>query len=156
FLAINHLLPIRLAQPLLDIVPGSASERPRHGSTRLPSLAGRIPGPLRVRGGLSPVPGGMPLAGRLPLPAMRRARRLRDSWARAPAVPDVPAPDLGHSGHGPASDARSPPALVSGRLPGCHPHPGVLGGAAPAAARPRSVRDGLDDAAQTPPRDAPP
>ncbi len=42
------LLPIRLAQLALDVVPGSASERPRDGSTRLPALAGRVPGPLHV------------------------------------------------------------------------------------------------------------
>src|SRR3954454_19649435 len=119
--------------------PGNAPERPCHGSTRLPALAGRVPGPLRDRGGLPPLPGGVPLAGRLPLLAVRRARRLPAGRARAPAVPVVPAPSLGDGGHGPRPDTRPPPVLVRGRLPGHHPHAGVLGGAAPAAARPRPV-----------------
>src|SRR3954471_20560267 len=132
-------MPIRLAQRALDVVPGSASGCSRHDPTRFPAHAGRVPGPLRVGGGLPALPGGVPVAGRLPLPAMRRAGRLRAGRTGAPAVPGVPAPDLGDGGHGPAPDARPPPALVRGGLPGHHPHAGLLGRPAPAPARPRPV-----------------
>src|SRR4051812_35529432 len=132
-------MPIRLAQLALDVVPGSASGCSRHDPTRFPAHAGRVPGPLRVRGGLPALPGGVPVAGRLPLPAMRRAGRLRAGRAGAPAVPGVPAPDLADGVHGPAPDARPPPALVRGRPPGpdspiqaCHRRPGGL---APTRAR---------------------
>src|SRR4051812_49475080 len=152
----RHQTTIRLAQLALDVVPGPASGCSRHDPTRFPAHAGRVPGPLRVRGGLPALPGGVPLAGRLPLPAMRRAGRLRAGRTGAPAVPGVPAPDLGDGGHGPAPDARPPPALVRGGVPGHHPHAGGLGGPAPAPAPPRPGRDRPGDAAPAPARDAPP
>src|SRR5688572_21125060 len=48
----------------------------------------------------------------------------------------VPAPGIGDGGHGAAPDARSPPPLVRGGLSDHDPHAGLLGGPAPAAARP--------------------
>src|SRR4051812_39239571 len=57
---------------------------------------------------------------------------------------------------GPAPDAPPPPALVRGGVPGPPPHAGLLGGPAPAAVRPRPVRDRVDDAARAAPGDGPP
>ena len=66
------LLPIRLAQLALDVVPGHASGRSRRGPTGLPASAGRVPGPLRNQEGLPALPCGVLVAGRVPLPAVRR------------------------------------------------------------------------------------
>src|SRR4051794_8726392 len=121
-----RLVPIRLAQLALDVVPGPAPERLRHGSPRLPALAGRVPGPLRDRGGLPALPLGVPLAGRLPLPAVRRGGRLRAGRACAPAMPRVPAPDPPPRPPGPAPHARPPPPPGRGRPPDHDPHAPLL------------------------------
>ena len=102
------------------------------------------------------LPGGVPVAGRLSLSAMRQPGRLRAGGARALPVLIVPAPGIGNGGHGAAPDAGPSPALVRGHLSGHNPYAGVLGDPAPAAARPRPVRDGVDDAAEAAPRDAAP
>ena len=49
--------------------------------------------------------------------------------------------------------ACSSSSLVLRRISGHDPHAGVLGGSASATARPQPVRDGMDDAAETSPRD---
>src|SRR3954468_20228416 len=56
------------------LCPGTHRRRPCHGSTRLPTHAGRVPGPLRARGGLPALPGGVPLARRLLMPSRCGAR----------------------------------------------------------------------------------
>ena len=85
-------------------------------------------------------------------PAMRRRRQLPPGHARPAAMPGVPAPDLGDGRHRPGPHPAAPAALVRGRLPGHHPHAGVLGVAAAAPARARALRDGVDDAAEAAPR----
>ena len=70
---------------------------------------------------------------------------------RPAAMPGVPAPDLGDGRHRPGPHPAAPAALVRRRLPGHHPHAGVLGIAAAAPARAGSLRDGLDDAAEAAP-----
>ena len=96
----------------------------------------------------------VPLAGRVPLSAMRSHRGLRVVRAQPLAVSVLPTAAVGDGGHGVASHAAAFAALVCGGLSGHDPHAGVLGGSTSAAARPRSLRDCLDDAPEAPPRDA--
>ena len=57
-------------------------------------------------------------------------------------MPSVPAPDLGNGRHRPGPYPAASATLVRRRLPGHHPHAGLLGvaAAAPARARPLRVR----------------
>ena len=88
------------------------------------------------------------MAERLSLPWLRRRRQLPLGHARPAAVPGVPAPDLGDGRHRPGPHPAALAALVRRRLSGHHPHAGFLGVAAAAPAWARSLRDGLDDAAE--------
>src|SRR3954449_8489881 len=93
------LLPIRLAQQALDVVAGATVEDCDRGSAGFPAQSVGVPKPVCVRGRLSGLSHGMPLAGRLPLPWVWRRRQLSAGHPRPAAVSGVPAPDLGDGRH---------------------------------------------------------
>src|SRR4051794_27970931 len=150
----SGLLPIRLAQQALDVVAGATVEDCDRGSAGFPAQSVGVPKPVYVRGRLSGLSHGMPLAGRLPLPWVWRRRQLSAGHPRPAAVSGVPAPDLGDGRHRLGPHAAALAALVRHRLLGHHPHAGLLGVAAAAPARAGSLRDGLDHAAEAASRDA--
>jgi hypothetical protein len=73
---LTRIAPIRLAQHALDVVSACRLERCDHGPAGLPVQPGGVPGPVRVRCGVSALPYGLPLAGRVLLPGVRRRRQL--------------------------------------------------------------------------------
>ena len=86
---LTWLLPIRLAQHALDVVSACRLERRDHGPAGLPAQPGGVSGPVRVRRGVSALPHGLPLAGRVPLPGVRRRQQLPSGDPRSAAVPAV-------------------------------------------------------------------
>ena len=67
---------IPLAQHVLDVVSACRRERRDHGTAGLSAWLGGVSGLVRVRRGVSALPHGLPLAGGVPLPGMRRRRQL--------------------------------------------------------------------------------
>src|SRR3954467_5024542 len=127
--------------------PGAGSEGWRHDG--FSQVAAGVRAPVPGRGGLRRVAAGAPLGIGLRLPGVR-ARRVLAARAQGPdpAVPGLPARDLGDRGHG---DAPQPPAaegLVRRRRAGGDAPERDVGPAAVAAAGPGQLRVGLAPAAE--------
>src|SRR3954462_13482150 len=135
--------------------PGAGSEGWRHDG--FSQVAAGVRAPVPGRGGLRRVAARAPLGIGLRLPGVR-ARRVLAARAQGPdpAMPGLPARDLGDRGHG---DAPQPPAaegLVRRRLAGRDAPDRDVGAAAVAAARAGPLRVGLAAAAQAAGSDARP
>src|SRR3954454_13950917 len=130
---ITTVLPIRLAQQALDVVAGATVEDCDRGSAGFPAQSVGVPKPVCVRGRLSGLSHGLPLAGRLPLPWVWRRQELSAGLARPAAVSGVPAPVLGVGRRGLGPPAAALAALVRPRLLGHLPHAALLAVAAAAA-----------------------
>src|SRR6266851_1627115 len=122
-------------------------------SARLPQDVGAVPTALRKRGGVPGLLGGVPLAGRLPLPEVSARRGSRVARTPPLAMPGLRVRHVGHRGHRPPSDADAPYAVVLGCLSRDHSHPRRVGSPAPAPAGHPALRDRVGDAAQAEARD---
>src|SRR6476659_10837028 len=134
-------------EPTMLSSPGAGSEGWRHDG--FSQVAAGVRSPVPGRGGLRRVAAGAPLGIGLRLPGVR-PRPLLAARARGPdpAMPGLPAGDLGDGGHG---DAPQPPAaegLVHRRLAGGDAQERDVGPAAAAAARARLLQVGLAVAAE--------
>src|SRR5437667_4772686 len=118
----------------------------------IPEEFARVPTPIRHRGGLRAVSGGLPLAERLRLSPLRASAGLRDRESTL-AVRRVPAPGIADGRHDSAQYKDAAHPMVLGRVPDDDRQAGRLGTLDPASARAAALRNGLDDAAQTAPSD---
>src|SRR5690242_18534141 len=123
-------------EPIMLSSPGAGSEGWRHdGSSQ---VAAGVRAPVPGRGRLRRVAAGAPLGIGLRLPGMR-ARRVLAARAQGPdpAMPGLPARDLGDRRDGPAPQPLAAQALVPGRVAGRDAPERDLGPAAVAPARAR-------------------
>src|SRR3954467_6011848 len=80
---LTPLLPIRLAQQALDVVAGATVEDCDRGSAGFPAQSVGVPKPVCVRGRLSGLSHGMPLAGRTASAALGVATAAAIRWSPA-------------------------------------------------------------------------
>src|SRR6476660_8045884 len=104
-------------EPAMLSSPGAGSEGWRHDG--FSQVAAGVRAPVPGRGGLRRVAAGAPLGIGLRLPGVR-ARRVLAARAQGPdpAVPGLPAGDLGDRGHGHAPQPPAAEGLVHRRLAG--------------------------------------
>src|SRR3970282_32921 len=97
------------------------------GAADFPQDAGRVPGPIRRRGGLSRLPGGVAVARWLSVPALWARARVRASASPSLAVQGLRPPDLSDGRIGAALHAHPAARVVLGGVPGHHAHAGGVG-----------------------------
>ena len=110
-----------------------------------------VPAALRRRGRVSRLSLRLALAGRVLMSALRLSARRGAAPAAAVGVPGVRASDVADGGDGDARHPHAAAGVVLGGLPGGHPPPGDLGGAAQAPAGHRPLRHGVADPSQAAP-----
>src|SRR3954452_4214917 len=134
-------------EPTMLSSPGAGPEGWRHDG--FPYIVAGVRAPVPGRGGLRRVAAGAPLGRGLRLPG-GRPRPLLAARARGPdpAVPGLPARDLGDRGHGRAPQPPAAEGLVHRRLAGGDAPERDVGPPAVAAARAGQLRVGPAAAAQ--------
>src|SRR3954462_8975633 len=134
-------------EPTMLSSPGAGSEGWRHDG--FSQVAAGVRAPVPGRGGLRRVAAGAPLGIGLRLPGVR-ARRVLAARAQGPdpAMPGLPARDLGDGGHGHAPQPPAAEGLVHRRLAGGDAQERDVGPAAVAPARAGQLQVGLAAAAQ--------
>ena len=134
-------------EPTMLSSPGAGSEGWRHDG--FSQVAAGVRAPVPGRGGLRRVAAGAPLGIGLRLPGVR-ARRVLAARAQGPdpAMPGLPARDLGDRGHGHAPQPPAAEGLVHRRLAGGDAPERDVGPAAVAAAGPGQLQVGLAPAAE--------
>src|SRR4051794_7799390 len=129
-------------EPAMLSSPGAGPEGWRHDG--FSQVATGVRAPVPGRGGLRRVAAGAPLGIGLRLPGVR-ARRVLAARAQGPdpAMPGLPARDLGDGGHGHAPRPPAAEGLVHRRLAGGGAPGRDVGPAAVAAAGPGAPQSGL-------------